>query len=296
MKTFLVDLSLLLVCLTSFPAQAQSGSRPVVATPVLTGNSRVGPRAAYAKLPLSFEPNQGQTDARVKFLSRGVGYTLFLTPDEAGLSLRSTSLELHDPLLFGATGMPGQLQEQVQTSLLQVRVVGANPQAEISGADELPGKSNYFIGNDPQKWRTGVPTYATVKYHDVYPGVDLVYYGNQEGRLEYDFIVGRGAELGNIRLAIAGRADATPLRIDANGDLVVATKSGGVRYQKPVAYQVIAESRSTNDQNKRFVEARYVLKPSNQVGFEVAAYDSTRPSATGPQTSSMGTPTRLLPS
>ncbi len=112
---------------------------------------------AYGKLPLSFEANQGQTDGRVKYLARGPGYTLFLTPTEVVLVLRSQS----------------------SRTALRMRLVGAIPHPTIVAVDQLPGKSNYFIGNDPTKWRTNVPNYARVKYKEVYPGVDVIYYGNQ---------------------------------------------------------------------------------------------------------------------
>ena len=116
------------------------------------------PAVAYGQLPLIFEANAGQIDGEVKFLSRGRGYTLFLTPDEAVLALVKA---------------PGD------QTVLRMTLVGASPSPRVTGLEELPGKVNYFIGNDPAKWRTNVPTYAKVKYEAVYPGVDLVYYGNQ---------------------------------------------------------------------------------------------------------------------
>lgn len=132
-----------------------------------------------------------------------------------------------------------------------MKLVGANSNATVAGADELPGKANYFIGNDPKKWRTNVPAYAKVKYQDVYPGVDLVYYGNQ-GQLEYDFVVAPGADPRAIRLALdssgsrqkavgggpseSRRPDPEP-RLDANGDLIVRIDGGEIRFHKPVVYQ-----------------------------------------------------------
>jgi hypothetical protein len=215
---------------------------------------------AYGRLPLSFEINKGQTDSRVRFLSRGSGYSLFLTGNEAVLALRKGSRQSKDegrrivaqgspfnPAAFPAMGsadlgfrsaaFPGLLRlpaaetnsrtadpktgsalqglipaallpttrqfkdnlaardearipdrESRAPAVLRMKLVGANPHAKVSGLEELPGKTNYFIGNDPKKWRTNVPNYARVKYANVYPGVDLVYYGNQ-GKLEYDFVV-----------------------------------------------------------------------------------------------------------
>ena len=127
--------------------------------------------------------------------------------------------------------------------MVRMKLVGANPQAKVDGLDELPGKSNYFVGNDPKKWRTNVANYAKVKYANVYPGVDLVYYGNQR-QLEYDFVVQPGADPNQIALNVGaglvpvpGRPQGVPLRIDANGDLVVATEGGEVIFHKPVVYQ-----------------------------------------------------------
>jgi hypothetical protein len=125
--------------------------------------------ASYGKLPLSFELNAGQTDASVRFLSRGPGYALFLTGNEAVLSLEKRS--------HPQTKTPQRPKTISPPAAFRMRLAGANPNATVTGLDELPGKSNYFIDNDPKKWRTNVPTYAKVKYQNVYRGVDLVYYG-----------------------------------------------------------------------------------------------------------------------
>ncbi|MGD8944401.1 MAG: hypothetical protein PVJ37_14120, partial [Desulfobacterales bacterium] len=151
-------------------------------------------QAAYLNLPLSFEANQGQTDPQVAFLSRGSGYTLFLTDSEAVVALSKSD----------------------SRSVLRMILLGASTGSKATGIGKLPGKSNYFIGNDPRKWHTHIPSYQKVKYPDVYPGVDLVYYGNQR-QLEYDFIVAPGADPGRIKLKFDG---AQRLHIDKNGDLV----------------------------------------------------------------------------
>ena len=173
-------------------------------------------------------------------------------------------------------------------AVLRMRLVGANEHAKLSGLDELPGKSNYFIGNDPKKWRTNVANYAKVKYANVYPGVDLVYYGNQ-GQLEYDFVLQPGANPRQIVLDVgAGLAPperpphAAALHVDANGDLVVGTDSGEVIFHKPVVYQpfVNHKVRTGNEEprttNKELIQGRYVLA-GNRVTFEVASYDKTKP-------------------
>jgi hypothetical protein len=149
-----------------------------------------------AKLPLSFEPNLGQADPRVKFLARGPGYTLFLTEDEAALVLQKPGVRIAFP--FTPTLSP----KLPPPSLLGLKLLGANFDGKAAGIDELPGKTNYFIGNDPKKWRSNVPTYARVRYENVYPGVDVEYYGNQGGQLECDFVVAPGADPGTIALEI----------------------------------------------------------------------------------------------
>ncbi|MBI1876199.1 MAG: hypothetical protein HYS05_20220, partial [Acidobacteria bacterium] len=113
----------------------------------------------------------------------------------------------------------------------------------MTGEGELPGRTNYFIGNDPTKWRTDIPTFAKVRYHDVYPGIDLVYYGNQQ-QLEYDFIVAPGADPEQIKLSFDGIDD---LRIDDRGDLVLSTAVGEIRQHKPVIYQVVDGTRHEID-------------------------------------------------
>ena len=169
--------------------------------------------------------------------------------------------------------------------MLRMKLVGANVHAKVSGLDELQGKSNYFIGTDPKKWRTNVANYAKVKYRDVYPGVDLVYYGNQR-QLEYDFVVHPGADPSQIALDVgAGLAlperapQAAPLRVDRNGDLVVGTDGGEVIFHKPVVYQ------QNDDGNRRPIEARYVLSTpqsaidnrQSTISFNLAPYDRRRP-------------------
>src|SRR2546428_11328554 len=156
--------------------------------------------AAYGKLPLSFEANQGQTEPQVKFLSRGRGYTLFLTHTEAVLTLTKADAHAKRQISGDATLVE---PEKRAGTVLRMKFVGANPAPAVAGVGELPGKSNYFVGNDPKKWRANVPTYAKIEYRDVYPGVNLVYYGNQR-QLEHDFVVSPGADPKAITLAFEG--------------------------------------------------------------------------------------------
>jgi hypothetical protein len=308
---------------------------------------------SYGKLPLSFEANQGQTDSQVKFLSRGRGYTLFLTGDEAVLALpkpsgisnqssvfRNAKIETRNSAIFnlqseipnrqsllpsptdnglravgnrqspiGNSPAPGP--ESRAAAVLRLKLLGANPNARVTGLDPLPGKSNYFLGNDPKKWRTNVPNYAKVQYKGIYPGIDLIYYGNQ-GKLEYDFVVAPDADPAAIRLAVetgpltpspsprgrgwpGGPGEGAPPRIDSNGDLVIQADAGDVRFHKPVVYQPSPSpgsrvpspdppvpalsilNRQSSIDNRQFLDGRYTITARNQVAFEIPAYDRTRP-------------------
>src|SRR5271157_1600904 len=278
--------------------------------------------ANYGKVPLGFEANEGQTDPRVKFLSRGRGYSLFLTGDGPVLALRekvaqhlpSGAAALANPL---SLSMPKEKSENEverlrgrragptlpsssrfgdsgeRSTVLRMRLVGANASAVVTGAEEMPGKSNYFIGNDPKKWRTNVPNYAKVKYAGVYPGVDLVYYGNQGGQLEYDFVVAPGANPNVIVLDVAAGLSRhpsskkggvkPPLQIAADGDLVVQTDGGEVRFHKPLVYQSKSSAnRQSAIGNRQVLEGHYVLTASNQVHFSLGPYDHTKPLVVDP--------------
>jgi hypothetical protein len=209
--------------------------------------------AGYGQLPLSFEANHGQADEPVRFLARGRGYGLFLTPTESVLALHRSKEASAPPVV------------------VRMKLLRANPRAAVKGRELLPGKSNHFIGNDPSKWQTDVPQYARVEYEDVYPGVSLTYYGNQ-GQLEYDFVVAPGADPKQIHFAIAG-ADA--LRIDKDGNLVLSLPDGEVVHRAPVVYQEVNGARGA-------VEGRFALKGEHEVGFEVDQYDPERPLVVDP--------------
>jgi hypothetical protein len=223
---------------------------------------------SYGKLPLSFEANHGQTDGRVKFLSRTSGYTLFLTGDEAVLSLSGKKASAKTKIVGTARTLPSSMAEFKAGGVLRMKLRNANPAAKVTGVDELAGTSNYFIGNDPAKWRTNVPTYAKVKYEGIYSGIDLVYYGNQR-QLEYDFIVAPGANPHRIQFDVRG---AKRIRRDEHGDLVlrIETGEGEIRWHKPVVYQEEGGKRQE-------IAARYAIRGTHRVTFELAKYDASRP-------------------
>jgi hypothetical protein len=220
----------------------------------------------YGTLPLSFEANQGQADPRVKFLARGSGYRLFLTATEAVLSLQQPTL-LAGKESSSAYSRPGSMRGMASTgAVLVMRLVNANPTPEVIGRGLLPGKSNYFIGNNPNRWVTNVTTYDGVCYRNVYPGVDLVHYGIQ-GQLEYDFVLAPGRDPGLIVLDFEGASDFT---VTAAGDLVLETPAGQVCQRAPFVYQDKGGCRHE-------VGGRYVRAGARRVGFEVGTYDTRRP-------------------
>jgi hypothetical protein len=219
-------------------------------------------QANYGKLPFSFEANLGQTDAQVKFLARGQGYALFLTPTETVLSLNKPQAKTKSS---PSSIKPLPTAETIGT-VLRMQLVGANSAAKMVGREPLPGKVNYLIGKDPSKWHTQVPTYGKVTYEGVYPGVDQVYYGNQS-QLEYDFVVAPSADPHNIKMAFRG---AETININPTGELIIHATNGELRMHKPVIYQEI-------DGIRRPIKGGYVLKDGQTVGFQVAAYDARYP-------------------
>jgi len=207
--------------------------------------------SAYGQLPLSFEANQGQTDAQVKFLTQGSGYSMFLTASGAVMSLAKPDAATTD----GATGVA-----------LALNLVGANPAATAAGLDALPGTSNYFIGNDPSQWHAGIANYSKVEYQNVYPGINLVYYGNQQ-RLEYDYQVAPGADPSDIQFTVQG---ADSVALDDQGNLVLHTAIGDAVQNAPVIYQIVGGVQQP-------VAGRFVLGDQGSVRFQVGTYDASLP-------------------
>ena len=227
----------------------------------------------YKTLPVYFEQNRGQTDPRVQFLSRGPGYTVFLTGHSTVLALRK----------IAAPRSPGSKDAQrtardvkVTTASVWMNLLGARSDAQVEGIDPLPGRVNYFIGNDSTKWHTDIPTYARVKYRSVYPGIDLIYYGTSQA-LEYDLIAAPGADPGAIRIELQG-ADKT--RVDAAGDLVISTAAGDLTMRKPRVYQDTAAGA------RRAVDARYRVTAAGSkrtVELALAEHDPRLPLVIDPE-------------
>jgi hypothetical protein len=232
-------------------------------------------REAYGRIPLGFEANRGQTDESVNFLARGAGYTLFLRPTEAVfvLSHKGDSRVQQESRKAGLTGkgaelIAGALDMSGATmseppAVLRMKLVGSNERAAAEGSDELIGKVNYFTGNDSSRWRTEIQTFGRVSYGEVYPGIDVVYYGNQR-QLEYDFRVAPGVDAQAVKLEFKG---ADKVEVNQAGDLLLTLGESTIRQPKPLLYQEAAGVRRT-------VDGGYVVGADNRVGFQVGEYDA----------------------
>jgi hypothetical protein len=215
---------------------------------------------SFGKLPLSFEVNNGQADKSVNFLSRGRGYTVLLNSTEAVLNIQHGARKKKKHLLKN----PAEdviKEESESAEVIRLKSIGSNPNPKITGMDELGGKSNYFIGNDSSKWHTNISTYAKVKVEEVYPGIDLVYYGNQR-QLEYDWIVAPGADPKNIRFEVTGKED---LSIDNLGNLIL-DKRNNLLLRKPVIYQ-------QNDGKITEIAGQFLLLGKHLVGIQLGKYN-----------------------
>ncbi len=194
------------------------------------------------KLPIVFEPNLGRWTPDIRFAARIGDYRVLLSPKGAVLS---------------ASESPRSLS---------ISLVGANAKAQISGDDRLRCRTNYFLGNRKEQWRTGVENYGRVRYSSVYPGIDMIYYG--AGRdLEYDFVIAPGADPNRIRLRFDGLDRMT---ITSKGDLLVESGEGRLIEKRPVVYQESVNGR-------REIPGRFEVAGKNEIGFVVASYDRSRP-------------------
>jgi uncharacterized protein (TIGR03437 family) len=248
-----ITLALILVLTRLFSWQEQRGAnkpRELVDRPPSHTDKTIRARISetYGRLPLSFEINQGQAGSETLFLSRGSGYQLHLSANEMALAL--------DRADNPSSG---------RRPVVRMKFVGANPEAEAIGREMLPGKSNYLIGNDPGKWLTNIPSYAKVEYQQLWPGVDLVYYGNQR-QLEYDFVVAPGADPRAIRISFDG---AEKLKVDELGNLALRIGGDEITFRKPTVYQEVNGAR-------REIAGEYALR-GRQAGFHLGDYDASRP-------------------
>jgi hypothetical protein len=241
---------------------ASAALEPVRGFPGMTGeaeqmaNQGIRHHFVDSDRPLSFEVNAGQFDPALQFVAHAPGYALGIT---------------QKGLLINLGGQPRRDSGKSKFAQIEMTFVGASLHAAISGLEELPGKTNYFLGRDPSQWRTRVPTYGRIRTNGVYPGVDLVYYGHERG-LEYDFVVAPGGDPGKIRLNFAG---ASGLRISESGDLLVSTSAGDVQLHSPVVYQ--PEKRSGSAIEARIYRSgRWIVQDKSIAAFQLGPYDHAR--------------------
>src|SRR5579859_2452549 len=234
----------------------------------LSAQQRGKVRASLDALPLAFEANQGQLDPQVKYMARGAGYTVFLTPNNTVFAVHSSAKSLPAPpsakFAAGARKAVRHAGNEA-TSALYMKLVAANPQPEIVVGRELSGRANYYIGNDPSKWQTGVRQYAGVSYRNVYPGVDMAFHGQQR-QLEFDFIVAPGANSESIAMGFTGEKK---LATDNSGNLILSVAAGDVVLHKPVAYQ-------EREGKRELVDVNFEVKNRHEVAFALGSYDHSR--------------------
>ena len=289
------------------------GQLQALASVRLRGEGQPGARSAapvgkvqiqqnYGKMALSFEANVGQADPAVHFLAHGPGYGLYLKSTEAvmvlqqGLGARGQGLGMGDGTAIPTRSVgedPASLTASAQAAttaaVVRMQVLGGNPTAAVVGEDPLPGRVNYFLGNDPAQWHTNIATYAKVEYQQVYPGINLDYYGSGQG-LEYDFVVAPGADPGQIRLGFVG---ADGVAVNAQGDLVVHAAGQDIVQHKPVVYQQVNGNRQeiasvfvVQDKSSGDTlaprEIPVLTQPGSpaetqEVGFRLGIYDASQP-------------------
>jgi len=218
------------------------------------GGKRTIASRSLSDQPLSFEENCGQSDASVRFLARGKGRALFLTKDEAVLALRKKKLSVKNP-------------EKADEAVMRMKFSGAVPNAAITGQEPLPGKI-YYADAKGKGPLIGNATFGSVKYSGIYPGIDVVYYGN-ERQLEFDFVIAPHADAGQIRLMFGG---AEKISLTETGEVSLHLEGEEVRLKKPVIYQ-------EHDGRRVELSGGYRLLPggAQEVGFELAHYDESLP-------------------
>jgi len=221
---------------------------------------------------LRFVENEGQLVDPVRFVSQGNGYQLFLTPQDAVLALNPVHrLDLSPAHRAAFFRNRRAMRANMKTSYVKVHLVNSNPGSKIAGMEPAVGRVDYFLGSDRTKWRTRVPSFNRVKYSDVYPGIDLVFYGNQRN-IEYDFVLAPGADPNAIALNVEGNHG---LQVNAHGDLLVSVPGGTIEFRKPVVYQ---DSHGTRHE----IAARYAVTADHRVKFALAKYDSSAPLVVDP--------------
>lgn len=238
--------------------------RPPIAAPEILPDGlqtvrKAEVRRTYSELPLGFEPNRGQAGSQVRFLSRGPDYSYLLFDRELVFQFQSG----------GSLGGSGQSGATGEISALRMRLINSEPRPGIHGESRLRSRSHYLRGADPRRWQVNVPTFSSVRYRQVYPGIDLIFYGNGR-RLEFDFRLDSGVDPGAIRLRFEGMRgipDHLGVSLDEQGNLILP---GDLRLMRPLAFQEEGGVRQE-------VQVQYELGGNGEVGFRLGAYDPGRP-------------------
>jgi hypothetical protein len=215
---------------------------------------------------LSFELNQGQADRKVHYLSHGAGYSILFKDREAVLLLSKSRAEHKVPFQPGVREPEGPRVADSKVDVLGMQLSGGSAKQQLTGEARLQGTVNYFLGNNPANWKTGVPTFEKVKYTDVYPGVNLIYYGSHQ-RLEFDFEVAPGGDARQIQLRFDG---AHKLNLDAEGNLTIVAGSGAISFHKPIVYQIAA------DNSRQPIAGSFQIFSRKTVGFSLGGYNHAK--------------------
>ena len=302
LRLFIAVLATVIVSLSPvvLPAAECAQRLPAAAGSVRNGPcpapAAAGARASklYGRLPLYFMANRGQVNDKVLFYEKGPGHATFFTRKSIVMSLRGADGKInrtgHEAAR--ARALPGKSPAGsaagVRSSFLEVRMLGMNKDVRIAPAEAQSGKVNYFIGNDPGKWRMNIPTYGAVLYKNAYPGIDVKFYGNNR-QLEYDIIVKPGADPSRVRFRYSGAKD---VHVTAGGDLAIELAGGRLAFKKPLIYQeldgrrVLRQGKFAVRRDKREMT---VLNASDKTGpagaklgaftcrFDIGAYDRKSP-------------------
>jgi hypothetical protein len=220
---------------------------------------KVQVQEAYGQLPLSFIRNDGQVDKKVKFYEKGSGRATFFTKEGVYLSLTN--------------GQSSPTSHSSKSTLIRLTPLGANKNPKIVAEGLQEGQVNYFVGNDPKKWQTNISTHQAVVYQDIYPGIDLKFYGNNR-QMEYDIVVKPGADPSKVKLGYEGIEG---LRVTDAGDLEIKLKGGTIFQKKPIIYQEI-EGKRVDVAGTFKIQPRTNRHAKNfAYGFEVSSYDKAHP-------------------
>jgi hypothetical protein len=250
----------------AFDRRAAANHSSLIKIPPAQLKNEPAARQSFADLPIYFEANHGQFDARARFVARAGGQTFFLTEQETVFVMPLAAAPESDSPNRTIGGEKNETENSRKMLALRMKFVGASAETAFSGVDEQAAKTNYFRGSDAAQWQTNVPTFARVRQENLYAGVDLEWHGSAANEFEYDFNVQPDADARQIEIEFAG---AQKVEITGGGDLLIHTAAGTLTHRKPVSYQ---ESNGT----RREIESRYELRGETRIGFAVGDYDSSQ--------------------